>query len=229
MFKELLKLFKQDSLMIQAFQQTYQMLDITREMFTISMKSLRESNDNNLSDQVYQQDVKVNKFEREVRKNVLIHLTVNGNTDLTSALILISIIIDVERIGDYTKNIVELAQNHSSKLEGGIYNEDLVKIEQAVVDTFKGVRFCFENGDGEKASELLEKFSWVNKLCDQHVIDYLNERDKTISNGSAVTLALYFRYLKRVNSHLRNILTSVVNPFHRIGFVKKNKDNKDNK
>ncbi len=46
---------------------------------------------------------------------------------------------------------------------------------------------------------------------------------KNLSVGSAVTLALYFRSLKRINGHLRNITTSVVNPFHRIGFKPKKK------
>ena len=34
-------------------------------------------------------------------------------------------------------------------------------------------------------------------------------------------LALYFRYLKRIHSHLRNVATSVYRPFHKIGFVSK--------
>jgi hypothetical protein len=33
-----------------------------------------------------------------------------------------------------------------------------------------------------------------------------------------VTIALYVRFLKRVGAHLQNILSSVVNPFDRIGF-----------
>ena len=39
--------------------------------------------------------------------------------------------------------------------------------------------------------------------------------------GHAVTVALYLRYLKRVSAHLKNVATSVVNPYHRIGFREK--------
>ena len=47
------------------------------------------------------------------------------------------------------------------------------------------------------------------------------------SSADAACLALYIRYLKRVCAHLRNISTSIVNPFHRIGFrEKKNTGNK---
>jgi len=49
----------------------------------------------------------------------------------------------------------------------------------------------------------------------------INEEDKNIRSGDAVSLAMYFRWLKRINSHLRNIMTSVVNPFDRVGFEPK--------
>ena len=41
----------------------------------------------------------------------------------------------------------------------------------------------------------------------------------------AICLALYIRYLKRICAHLRNIASSIVNPFHRIGYREKNKNN----
>ena len=51
--------------------------------------------------------------------------------------------------------------------------------------------------------------------------DLILEKDKTLKPGDAVALALYFRWLKRTNAHLRNITTSVVNPFDRIGYQPK--------
>ena len=34
-------------------------------------------------------------------------------------------------------------------------------------------------------------------------------------------MALYLRYLKRVSAHIKNVATSVVNPYHRIGYREK--------
>jgi hypothetical protein len=34
---------------------------------------------------------------------------------------------------------------------------------------------------------------------------------------------LYLRYLKRMSAHVKNVATSIVNPFHRIGFREKTK------
>lgn len=218
MLKELLNIFKKDTKLDQAFRRSYEMLDITLEMFLEAKRSLRETDSNEIATAIYERDKDINRYEREVRQFVFQHLAVAGTDDLTSSLVLISIIIDIERIGDYAKNMVELAMNHPTKL-GSRYEEDLQKVEAAVEDTFVRVRNIFEKADENEAESLIKDYLWVNRLCDQRVIDYIREVDKTVTGGDAVTLALYFRYLKRINSHLRNIATSVCNPFDKIGFV----------
>ncbi len=224
MWKEILAIFNKDNLLDQAYKRSYEMLEITNMMFQEARVSLREREDNKMREQIYDQDIAVNKFEREVRRKVLSHLAVSGSADLYSGLVLVSIIIDVERIGDYTKNIVEIAQNHPSRLDGGMYEDDLAKVEAAVEDVFGRARNIFEKADAQKAAQLLEEYQWINKVCDQHAIDYLCQRDNTISSGDAVALSLYFRFLKRINSHLRNVATSVVNPFDKIGFYRRKDD-----
>ena len=79
-------------------------------------------------------------------------------------------------------------------------------------------------GDKELAIVLLDKYSWINQACDDCLEALVKEEDKNISAGDAVALSLYSRQLKRINSHLRNITTSVVNPFDRIGFNPKKRD-----
>ncbi len=221
MLKELFAIFKKDTLLDKAYRRSYRMVDITWEMFVEAKKSLREMDINKLEIDIHDRDIEVNKYTREVRRNVLSHLTVAGTDDLYSGLLLVSIIIDVERIGDYTKNIVEMAINHPAKLHGGMFEEDLKRIETTVEDTFKRVRKIFETTDVQDAEKLLSDYHWVNRLCDQHLIDYIRGSDKTVSTSDAVSLALYFRYLKRINSHLRNVATSVVNPFDQIGFKRR--------
>ena len=221
MLKELFAIFKKDTLLDKAYRRSYRMVDITWEMFVEAKKSLREMDINELEIDIHDRDIEVNKYTREVRRNVLSHLTVAGTDDLYSGLLLVSIIIDVERIGDYTKNIVEMAINHPAKLHGGMFEEDLKRIETTVEDTFKRVRKIFETTDVQDAEKLLSDYHWVNRLCDQRVVDYIKGSDKAVSSSDAVSLALYFRYLKRINSHLRNVATSVVNPFDQIGFKRR--------
>ena len=75
-------------------------------------------------------DKKINEFERDVRRKVMTHLAIGGKEDIGSGLVLVSVVIDIERIGDYTKNIYDLAVNHPKKLHGGSIEERLSEIEK---------------------------------------------------------------------------------------------------
>ena len=223
MFKQWLEIFKKDTLMDRAYKRSFMMLDLTREMFLKAKESLRFREDCEVDVNIKDKDQEINRYEREVRRNVFNHLVVGGTTKLPSALVLVSIIIDIERIGDYTKNIVELALAHPGKLKGGQFEKDLQRVEASVEDNFVKTRACFESGDKKSALKLLEEYKWVNDVCDDSLDGLIREDDKDIRPGDAVALGIYFRWLKRVNSHLRNITTSVVNPFDRIGFEPKEK------
>jgi phosphate uptake regulator len=221
MFKKWLMLFKKDTLMNRAYQRSFEMLDITHAMYEEAKKSLRQREDSEVDLGIKETDKKVNSYEREVRRIVINHLVVSGNVDLPSGLALISIIIDIERIGDYAKNMVELALDHPGKLNGGEFEETISRIEEGLGDNFIQTEKCFEEADANMALELLEKYAWVNDACDEIVSEVVKEKDKSIEPGDAAALVLYTRWLKRINSHLRNITTSVVNPFDRIGFQPK--------
>ena len=223
MLKRWFTIFKKDTLMDRAYHRSYLMFDIIRGMFDTAKESLRHKEDTEIDIDIYNKDIEVNRFEREVRRNVFNHLAVVGTGRLPSGLVLVSIIIDIERIGDYTKNIVELALNHPGKLHGAKYEEDLQRVEAAVEDNLIRTKGCFESADDASALKLLKDYEWVNPVCDKNLMGLVKEEDKSIRPGDAVALGMYFRWLKRINSHLRNITTSVVNPFDRIGFRPKKK------
>jgi len=222
MFKEWLHLFQKDSLMDRAYRRSSMMLDITLSMFLKAKTSLRYTDDDQVDINIYDRDAEVNRYQREVRRNVFKHLILRGVGRLSSGLVLASIIIDIERIGDYTKNMIELAMNHPHRLHGRKFETDLQRVETAVEDNFIRTKSCFESADEKTALQLLKEYVWVSRVCDDCLFRLIKEDNKNISSSDAVSLALYFRWLKRINSHLRNILSSVVNPFDRIGFEPKN-------
>jgi phosphate transport system protein len=115
-FGEIIELWRSDNLLTQAFSDSYAMLQSTHEMFRASVKSLRHSDNGEMGFDVYEKDQMVNKYEREVRQKVLKHLAITGGANLIPGLILTTIVIDIERIGDYTKNIKDLAMTHPKLL-----------------------------------------------------------------------------------------------------------------
>ncbi len=223
MIKEILAVFKSDSLMERAFQRSYDMLDLTNLMFSESKQVLRETETSLAKYDINDQDSDVNKYQREVRKDVLNHLLMAGTDELVSGMVLVSIVIDIERIGDFTKNIVEIAQNHSQRLDAGEFEDDLIKIENAVTDSLNRTIYCFKNSDETAALQLLKEYKWMPKACDKKIASLIRGEDTTLPSGSAVALAIYIRALKRIFAHSKNVATSIVNPFHRIGFKPKKK------
>ncbi|MGB5848268.1 MAG: PhoU domain-containing protein [Ignavibacteriaceae bacterium] len=223
MIKEILSVFKANTLMDRAFQRSYDMLDLTYNMYLQAKEVLRNTEHTELEVDLSDEDIEVNKYQREVRKDVFNHLVLTDGEQLSSGLVLVSIVIDLERIGDYTKNIVEVAQNHPQRLHGGKFEDDLLRIEDGVDDNFKRTIEVFKTSDEDAGRQLLKEYKWIPRLSDKSLMSLVQQADPSITSGSAAALALYFRSLKRINAHLRNVTTSVVNPFHRIGYKPKKK------
>ena len=219
MLKEFFNLLKSDSLYEQALIESYEMLDIDLSMFTESVKSLRESDSADINIDIYDMDKKINSFERDVRRKIMTHLTVNPQQDLSSGLVLVSVVIDIERIGDYTKNIYDLALNHPSKLVGGNYEESLLEVEESTRQFFIDSVKSFKEQDIDLARRLMEDYKTeISSKCEEITKAIVSGKSSDISSSDAAAVALYARYLKRISAHCRNLISSIVNPFERIGY-----------
>ena len=218
MFKQIFNLFKSDSLYQQALEECYEMLDIDLEMFQESINVLRNKDDSESSFDIAKTDVKINKFERSVRRKVMTHLAVSGNQDLGSGLILTSVVIDIERIGDYTKNIYDLSKFYSKRLNGAELEKDLKEVEDNVIDLFQSSIKAFKDQDITLARQLMKDYKEnISKQSDKITNDIISGK-MNIEADTATAIAMYSRYLKRIAAHSRNLISSIVNPFERIGY-----------
>jgi phosphate transport system protein len=219
-FRELIELWRTDNLLTQALNDSYVMLDSTRDMFRASVRSLRSSDSGEMGFDIYKMDQQVNQYEREVRRKVLKHLAITGGLNIIPGLILTSIVIDVERIGDYTKNIKDLAVVHPKKLMCGKHEADIARLEPAVGALFDEIIPAVKTTDKEKARKIVADNWWILKKCDEILNSLIAGEDSGMTPGDAVATGIYARYLKRIAAHLMNVATSVVNPFESIGFHK---------
>ncbi len=217
-FREMLELWRADNSLTQALNDSHAMLESTSEMYRESVRSLRESDSSEMGTGVYEQDQVINRYEQEVRAKVLKHLAITGGVDITPGLILTSIVIDIERIGDYTKNIVDLAVAHPKRLGCGVFEVEIAAIESAAQGLFERIVPILRGSDKQEARRLIDDNWWMIKRCDEIVVRLIQEEDTSLGSGDAVSTALYVRYLKRIAAHLLNIASSVANPFERIGF-----------
>ena len=224
MIREFLKLLRKDDLLTQAGGECEEMLGLCNAMVHASVDSLRHREDAEIEVDIYALDKKLNSFERDVRRKVLTHLSLGHSEDLSAGLGLVSIVIDIERIGDYTKNIYDLARNHASKLNAGPLEAQVKAIELEVLQHFDRTVRAFKEGDAAQASVLMKEYKAdISSRC-MEIEGRLVKGQVELPPADAVAVALYLRFLKRISAHARNLISSLVNPFHRIGYKEKSAD-----
>ena len=228
MWKEIISIFKKDNLYQQAFEEACEMLDTDGRMYTASIESLRQHDSAEIDLDIYALDKEINRSERDVRKKVMKHLMLSGDTQLNSGLALVSVVIDIERIGDYTKNIYDLARSHPKRLKAGSLEAKLQEIEAHITEVFTHAIEAFKEGDEELARQVMEEYKEEISIdCDDMASDVISGKVSDLESPEAAAVVLYVRFLKRIGSHSRNIATSIVNPFHRIGYQEKKQPDSD--
>tara|TARA_B100000131_G_scaffold255509_1_gene250035 strand:- start:690 stop:1262 length:573 start_codon:yes stop_codon:yes gene_type:complete len=188
-------------------------------MFTQSIKALRTSDSAEIPIDIYAMDKKINSFEMDVRRKVATHLVVANSQDIGPGLVLTSVVIDIERIGDYTKNIYDLAVTHPKKLYVESIEDRVASIENSTVNYFNETIDAFKNQDVDKARVLMASYKDdISKESQNLVEDIISGKISDLDVSQSASIVLYSRYLKRIAAHSRNLISSVVNPFERIGY-----------
>ena len=222
MWKDILSLLKGSGLCQEAFEESLHMLETSHGMFTDAVAALHK--EGALVDDIYERDRQLNKFERDVRRKILTHLSVSSKPDVNMGLVITAIVIDIERIGDYAKNISEMAVELEAPFDALELNVEVRHLERLVDSNFADLLLALEESDENRARGILERHKEVSGTVERHLKSLRRGAQLSGDSGLAVTTALYLRYLKRMSAHLKNVATSVVNPYHRIGFREKKKD-----
>lgn len=212
-FKEIYKIWKGKNLLKDVLKEIDEMYKINEEMFKIVINALFK--EEKIEIDIYREDRKINRYEMNIRKRILEHLAVSPYQDVTASLILIGVVRDIERIGDFCKNILELSCLYGKKLSKDSYVNIFDGVVKQIEEMFKLTKEAFGNSDIEKGKIVMDKHSKeIAPNLSRLIEDIINDKD--IKVKEAVIYVLLSRYLKRVSAHLMNIASSVVNPFHKI-------------
>lgn len=222
MWKELIKILKSDDLLVQAWDNSFEMLQLSREMFVQSVTMLRQQSKEKTLLALKKRDKEINQYQRDIRKKVMTHLVLQeDSTDIPTGLVLINMVVDIERVGDYCKNILDLAISTPKTLKAEKYSQELKTIEDEVLKRFDQTIEALHSQDSEVAKELIATHRRMLTRVSDKLVDSVLKGDITFkSESKAAAVVLYARYLKRIGSHLSNIITTLVNPFEAIGYKK---------
>jgi phosphate uptake regulator len=220
MKRTLWDLLRGKTLLQEAFDEGLDMLLQVKYMYIETSKLLFEEVKEGFDP--YSIDKQVNKREIEIREKILKHLIFGADkVDIAPALSLSSIVIDIERIGDYCKNMFELVEIYPEKLDEDSYIQKLKEMSEEISHEFDVTYLAFKEADEEKAEYVMKKHLEINKILENLLREVA--KDDSLKPRKAIIIALLTRYLKRVSAHLKNVASSIVNPYPKISFQPESK------
>lgn len=217
MLRELISIFRSSDPLAEVGDNFGRMLKLTEQMNELAGEVFfGEGKDPSRREQIYTLDRQVNELEQTIRRQVLTHLAVSGNeADLPYCLLLISLVKDVERLGDYAKNLSGIVDIRPDGLPEGRFRDELMSIRRQIEHTFEVGGEVFAASRHDQAAKLIADAREVARRCDRLVAD-IGHGDHDAATTTALILGT--RYYKRIGGHLLNVLTSVVMPLDKIDY-----------
>ncbi len=217
MFRDFMSIFQSDDPLSEMSERFTRMLELTGEMALAAGRIYFDGQGGSeVRQRIYDQDIQVNQLEREIRKLIVAHLSIRlRSADLPHCLFLLSLVKDVERLGDYAKNLAELIDIGGGPPPRDERAAELGAIRQNVERAFRETPNVVSRGETERAMSLIADGRQDMKRCEA-LLRRVAETD--YDARTAVSLALGARYYKRFHGHLLNILSSVVMPLHKLDF-----------
>ena len=195
-----------------------QMLDAGRHIFDSASNAFLGGTDVEvIRRDLFDTDKQINLAEQQIRREIVVHSSVHGGSGFTACLVLMSVVKDAERVGDYAKNIFDLAvlAPHSPT---GEHRDKLIQLKDRISNCMAECRKIYDSQEEEDAAELIRESQEIEDICDK-AVDDLVALATQLEMAPAYVLA--YRYFKRVISHTRNIASSVVLPLDKLDFTSK--------
>jgi len=212
MLREIINALRGKDALAEMIQQVGRMLEAGEWMFHKASEVLMRQVDwAGIAQELYARDRQINSIEQNVRERILTHLTLANKEDLGPCLVLMSVVKDAERIGDYCKNIFEIGKFYRRDLTNPQYAEPLDRIRATLSPLFNQATRAFTDADTMLAHRVLGTAGSISHECDEIIRKLLGTSDQ-LSPDEAVAYVLLARFYKRVAAHLANIATSVVSP-----------------
>lgn len=217
MLKELLNIIRAKSPLSEMLSEFTQMIEKTEWMFDTAIQVLMcDKPAQEVKDEIYAKDREVNEHQRSIRRKIIRHLIVQPGSDVPACLVLMSVVKDAERMGDFCKNIFELGAMFHVAFDSGRYKTPFIELSEQVEILFGKTRKAFERSDEEMAHAIIIKGNQIRKQCEMMIRQLIVDK---LPTDKAVAYTLLARYFKRISSHLVNIATSVVTSVDNLDYL----------
>ena len=218
MLRELLNALRKTDRLGQMLAEVGQMLQAGRWMFGKSSEVLlRTAKWEDVAEDLYARDRQINQTEQKIREEIITHLSMGNQADLCACLVLMSVVKDAERIGDYCKNIFEVGKLFAHEYTCPQFARPLEEVRVSVEPLFQQTAKAFVDADRSLARNVVDSAGSLTRTCDVLIHQFLST-DVQMHADEAVAYVLLARFYKRVAAHLGNIASSVVSPVPMIDY-----------
>ena len=203
--------------------QVQRMVTDARHTFDLAMNAIAGGSVASVADEVRRTDRQINVTEMEIRRELVVHFSVHAGGDATEMLVFMNMIKDLERIGDYNKNIFDLAEEGVSFAEA----EDLERIlgfRDEVSSRIALMGEILTERDEERARAYIARGDELRREFDALVSELVHSTGPALH---AVPRALLYRFLKRVTAHSLNVVSAVVMPVDRLDYFDEDVEDRD--
>ncbi len=216
MFRELLSLFGPQDRYSELHGSFMEAFRVAAEVFTIAHAAVWSGDVSEATGKRLRgRDATVNAKERELRKALVRHLSVQQGLDILFSLRLMSLVKDVERIGDYGKNLFEVGELRQGEFDDCEVRDDLRRLgDEVCVHVLKAIEI-FDASDESAAVAGVSEGRALAERGESLVGRAVSHQG---SPNSAACFALMARHYKRTASHTMNVLTGLTMPIHALDY-----------
>ena len=136
---------------------TVSMLADARHSFDMASTALLSgANHASVAEDVYTTDDRINQTEQELRRELVVHVSVQGTDDIGAVLQYTLLIKKIERIGDQAKNILDLA-DEGVDLSGASDAEELTTLRRTISSMMGEAADILSDPDADEATAFRAK------------------------------------------------------------------------
>jgi phosphate uptake regulator len=166
--------------------------------------------------EIRKQDTKVNKLQRKIRKRIVMQLSASRNApDLPNRLLLMSLVKDVERIGDYAKELSVIPEFAAPVFSDHEIVQELRLIRAGVEEMMGDLQKVLSAHDNERAVKMIRH---GRGLIDRGDGLLRSLAVQSFDPATHTALVLGTQYYRRLCGHALNLLSSVVVPLHKLDY-----------
>lgn len=167
-----------------------------------------------VADEIHSTDARINRAEQELRRELIVHVAVQGADDIGDVLGYILLIKKIERIGDQAKNIFDLS-DEGIDFAGADDVQQFVDVHMAISAMLDEVAELLVDPDPERVADFRARANSMRAQEEAHIRQWMHS---DLPGRHAVPRAVLHRYLKRIIANIAGVITTITEPIQHQGY-----------